>query len=632
MKLHTLALLTLSALTLAACKDDAPVNESEDSTPVGGDSSVTVTDADADGVTPADGDCDDANPAVYPGRTEDCNGVDDNCNSIIDEGFGDADNDKTADCVDAEDCDGIDNDGDGVADEGFGDADGDGIADCVGTEICDGVDNNGDGRVDEGYDADGDGFTQCNEDCNDADPSAYPGASEVGGDGSDNDCDGSIDEEGLAESSIWFTEIMVNPAKVTDPKGEWIELHNPGTEPVYLNGLTLTSSSGESHIITSASPLEIAAGDFFVLGLNKDKSTNGGVTVDYVYTGIALSNESDEIALTFDGTTIARLAWDDGATMPDPDGASVMVDPTAYGTDESNYTAWCAATKVWASSMDKGSPGSENEPCSTFDHDGDGFTGDMGDCDDYDLEVYPGAPEIDAAKDNDCDGVAELMPVAVAASIASSSLVHCDYLYLDGSGSTDESGAALTYAWELVSAPSGSQATTADITSTTSQMPTFTPDLPGTYIFALTVNDGGTNSLPTTLTVTIGTQTTNTLPVANAGADQSASESVTCQAFSYGAYYTCDDCSDYDYELSALGSADANSPDHMTYAWSFVSGSTYATIDDATSATPTVTVSGVPATQGTTNSQGIQLLLTVTDCYGGTATDTVSLTFACTGT
>ena len=29
MKLHTLALLTLSALTLAACKDDAPVNESE---------------------------------------------------------------------------------------------------------------------------------------------------------------------------------------------------------------------------------------------------------------------------------------------------------------------------------------------------------------------------------------------------------------------------------------------------------------------------------------------------------------------------------------------------------------------------------------------------------------------------
>ena len=47
---------------------------------------------------------------------------------------------------------------------------------------------------------------------------------------------------------------------------------------------------------------------------------------------------------------------------------------------------------------------------------------------------------------------------------------------------------------------------------------------------------------------------------------------------------------------------------------------------------PTVTVSGVPATQGTTNSQAIQLLLTVTDCYGGTATDTVSLTFACTGT
>ena len=52
---------------------------------------------------------------------------------------------------------------DGAVDEGFSDADADGVADCVGTEICDGLDNNADGRIDEGFDADGDGVRDAGE-------------------------------------------------------------------------------------------------------------------------------------------------------------------------------------------------------------------------------------------------------------------------------------------------------------------------------------------------------------------------------------------------------------------------------------------------------------------------------------
>ncbi len=44
-------------------------------------------DADGDGFTVAQGDCNDANPAIHPGAAELCNGIDDNCDGTVDEGF-----------------------------------------------------------------------------------------------------------------------------------------------------------------------------------------------------------------------------------------------------------------------------------------------------------------------------------------------------------------------------------------------------------------------------------------------------------------------------------------------------------------------------------------------------------------
>jgi len=76
----------------------------------------------------------------------------------------------------------------------------------------DGIDNNCNGMVDENVDSDGDGFTTCNGDCCDStectNPAEVnPGAFDTPGDGVDNDCDGMIDnptplcDSGLASNS-----------------------------------------------------------------------------------------------------------------------------------------------------------------------------------------------------------------------------------------------------------------------------------------------------------------------------------------------------------------------------------------------------------------------------------------------
>ncbi len=68
------------------------------------------------------------------------------------------------------------------------------LATTIGDERCNGVDDDCDGGVDEGFDRDGDGVTVCAPapDCDDEDPSVFPGAHERC-DGIDADCDGAAD-------------------------------------------------------------------------------------------------------------------------------------------------------------------------------------------------------------------------------------------------------------------------------------------------------------------------------------------------------------------------------------------------------------------------------------------------------
>ena len=181
------------------------------------DVTVTACSMPAGYVTDAT-DCDDSTNLKFPGNPELCDGLDNDCNTIVDDGsalvtfyrdadgdtFGDPDVTTQAcaappgyvtnhtDCDDStnlkfpgnpELCDGLDNDCDGTADEGalityYRDADGDTYGDpLVTTTAC---------SVPAGYVAN-------NTDCDDSTNLKYPGRAELC-DTLDNDCDGTVDE------------------------------------------------------------------------------------------------------------------------------------------------------------------------------------------------------------------------------------------------------------------------------------------------------------------------------------------------------------------------------------------------------------------------------------------------------
>lgn len=71
---------------------------------------------------------------------------------------------------------------------------------------------------------------------------------------------------------------------------------------------------------------------------------------------------------------------------------------------------------------------------------------------------------------------------------------------LDGSGSSDPDDDPITYLWEFTSRPLTSMITLSDKTTDT---PSFTPDLVGTYVIELTVADNRGRAGTDTVTVTV---------------------------------------------------------------------------------------------------------------------------------
>ena len=165
-----------------------------------------------------------------------------------------------------------------------------------------------------------------------------------------------------------------------------------------------------------------------------------------------------------------------------------------------------------------------------------------------------------------CSAPAPANVAPVARVTPSQDVVTGSTVTLDATGSTDANQDVLTYGWTLLSRPAGSQAV---LSSDTAAKPTFTADVSGTYVLALTVYDGKAYSTPAAATVQA--TVANVAPVANAGTNQSVV---------VGTQVT----------LDGTMSSDANLGDVLTYSWTLSRpDGSLASLSSATSVRPSFT-------------------------------------------
>tara|TARA_B110000914_G_C15475840_1_gene453058 strand:- start:775 stop:1587 length:813 start_codon:yes stop_codon:yes gene_type:complete len=163
-----------------------------------------------------------------------------------------------------------------------------------------------------------------------------------------------FDDLVYGDSSVVITEIMINPASVSDSYGEWFELVNVSENSIDLNGWIIKDGQDNQHIIdNSENSFLILSGEYIVLSRNSDSSSNGGLISDYVYSGISLSNSEDALILIDNQNAIIdevnyNSSW--GISS----GASIEVHDIT--TNNNNRINWYEAESVYGAG-DLGTPG-----------------------------------------------------------------------------------------------------------------------------------------------------------------------------------------------------------------------------------------------------------------------------------
>jgi MYXO-CTERM domain-containing protein len=386
------------------------------------------TDSDGDGYNASD-DCDMDDSATYPGATEYCDGVDNNCDEDIDEdsaadaltwfedsdgdGFGDAASTTAAcytptgyvaddtDCDDNESttypganeyCDSVDNDCDNTTDEDdaldaaiwYADVDGDGYGDPgSSTNAC----------------SQPSGYVSDKTDCNDSDANTYLGADEYC-DGVDNDCDNITDESDALDALTWYADTD------NDGYGDPAVSQDACSQP--QNYVSDDTDCNDNAFSINPGVDEFCDGHDDDCDGDIDEDDSLDATTYYADTdsdGYGDPNNTTASCSQPSGYVGDSTDCDDNDSSISPAGTEVC-DSVDNDCDQDIDEDSAVDVQTWYADTDSdgyGNPSSTDIDCDQP----SGFVADNTDCDDNESTTHPGADEYCDNIDNDCDQVTD---------------------------------------------------------------------------------------------------------------------------------------------------------------------------------------------------------------------------------
>jgi hypothetical protein len=272
---------------------------------------------------------------------------------------------------------------------------------CTGTPEGDKepVDDSGDHTPDDHgtLDADNDGYIT-DDDCDDDNPDAHPGATEVC-DAVDNDCDDEIDEAGATGEATWYA----------DADGDTF-----GDEQV-----STTACAQPDDYVADATDCDDAdlanfPGNAEVCD-GGDNDCDAEIDEDPVDAGTWYA-DADGDTFGDAGTSVVSCTAGEGwvADATDCDdgndqiytGAPEACDGVDHDCDDATYEDTSADAPTWYGDVDGDGYGDATLTATACEAP-EGYVAEGTDCDDEDLATFPGALETCDDADEDCDGVVD---------------------------------------------------------------------------------------------------------------------------------------------------------------------------------------------------------------------------------